>query len=165
MPSLLVISVCSIQWFIIGYSLAYGDGSGVVGDFKYAFHRGVLSDPVGTIPAILFSEFQLVFEATVCAIAVGGACERGRALPLIPFIFVRLLETSSLQNSLLTIYIALVIVHILPSSPYGLVRNRLPRQPRRLGLCRWNTSAHLQRCHSFCPVDLSLLSPLPVSQV
>ena len=88
MPSLLVISVCSIQWFIIGYSFAYGEGSGVIGDFKYAFHRGVLSDPVGTIPAILFSEFQLVFEATVCAIAVGGACERGRALPLIPFIFV-----------------------------------------------------------------------------
>jgi ammonium transporter len=87
MPSLLVISVCSIQWFIIGYSFAYGEGSGVIGDFKYAFHRGVLSDPVGTIPAILFSEFQLVFEATVCAIAVGGACERGRALPLIPFIF------------------------------------------------------------------------------
>jgi len=89
-PSLLVITVCSIQWFIIGYSFAYGEGSGVIGDFKYAFHRGVLSDPVGTIPAILFSEFQLVFEATVCAIAVGGACERGRVLPLIPFIFVRL---------------------------------------------------------------------------
>lgn len=49
---------------------------------------GVLSDPVGTIPAILFSEFQLVFEATVCAIAVGGACERGRLAPLVPFIFV-----------------------------------------------------------------------------
>jgi len=97
MPSLLVISVCSIQWFIIGYSFAYGEGSGVIGDFKYAFHRGVLSDPVGTIPAILFSEFQLVFEATVCAIAVGGACERGRALPLIPFIFVCLLVTSSYQ--------------------------------------------------------------------
>jgi Ammonium Transporter Family len=88
MPSLLVITVCSIQWFVIGYSFAYGEGSGVIGDFKFAFHRGVLSDPVGTIPAILFSEFQLVFEATVCAIAVGGACERGRALPLIPFIFV-----------------------------------------------------------------------------
>jgi len=59
----------------------------VVGNLEFAFHRGVLSDPVGTIPAILFSEFQLVFEATVCAIAVGGACERGRVLPLIPFIF------------------------------------------------------------------------------
>jgi ammonia channel protein AmtB len=89
-PSLLVISTCTIQWFIIGYSLAYSDGSSVIGDFTFAFHRGVLADPVGTIPAILFSEFQLVFEATVCAIAVGGACERGRVLPLIPFIFVSL---------------------------------------------------------------------------
>jgi Amt family ammonium transporter len=86
-PSLLVISCCSIQWFLVGYSLAYGEGSGVIGDLKYAFHRGVLADPIGTIPAILFSEFQLVFCATVCAIAVGGACERGRVLPLIPFIF------------------------------------------------------------------------------
>ena len=46
------------------------------------------SQPVGTIPAILFSAFQLAFEATVCAIALGGACERGRLLPLFPFAFV-----------------------------------------------------------------------------
>lgn len=50
----------------------------------------VLSDRVGTIPAILFSEFQLVFEATVCAIAVGGVCERGRLGPVVPFVFVSL---------------------------------------------------------------------------
>lgn len=87
MPAILSIGVCSIQWFMIGYSLAYGEGSGIIGDFKYSFHRGVLADPVGTIPAILFSEFQLIFCATVCAIAIGGACERGRTLPLIPFIF------------------------------------------------------------------------------
>ncbi|KAF2502965.1 putative ammonium transporter [Lophium mytilinum] len=87
MPSVLAVGTCSIQWWLIGYSLAYGEGSGVIGDFKYAFHRGVLSEPVGTIPAILFSEFQLIFCATVCAIAVGGSCERGRLLPLIPFIF------------------------------------------------------------------------------
>jgi ammonia channel protein AmtB len=87
MPAILSIGVCSIQWWLIGYSLAYGQGSGVIGDFKQTFHRGVLADPVGGIPEILFSEFQLIFEATVCAIAVGGACERGRILPLIPFIF------------------------------------------------------------------------------
>ena len=88
MPSLLVISCCTIQWFVVGYSLASSDGSAVIGDFTYAFHRGVLADPVGTIPAILFSEFQLVFEATVCAIAVGGAIERGRTVAIVPFIFV-----------------------------------------------------------------------------
>jgi ammonia channel protein AmtB len=71
-----------------------------MGDFKYAFHIGVLSEPVGTIPAILFSEFQLIFQATVCAIAVGGACERGRIVALIPFIFVRcILILSKLRNS------------------------------------------------------------------
>lgn len=88
MPSILCISVCSIQWWLIGYTLAYGEGNGVIGGLKYAFHRGVLADPVGSIPAILFSEFQLIFCATVCAISVGGACERGRILPLVPFIFV-----------------------------------------------------------------------------
>merc|ERR1712000_241526 len=68
--------------------LAYGDGpGGVFGNLAHAFHRDVLSEPVGTIPAILFSEFQLVFLATVCAISVGGSCERGRILPLVPFIF------------------------------------------------------------------------------
>ncbi|KAJ9148870.1 Ammonium transporter [Pleurostoma richardsiae] len=87
MPAVLTIAVCSIQWWILGYTLAYGEGGFVFGDFKYLFHRGVLAEPVGTIPAILFSEFQLVFEATVCAIAVGGFCERGRLLPIIPFIF------------------------------------------------------------------------------
>ncbi|KAI9730484.1 MAG: hypothetical protein M1818_008179 [Claussenomyces sp. TS43310] len=87
MPSILTIACCSVQWYAIGYSLAYGEGSGVIGGFKNAFHRGVLADPVGTIPAILFSEFQLIFCATVCAIAVGGACERGRIVALIPFIF------------------------------------------------------------------------------
>ncbi|KAI1254660.1 hypothetical protein MGN70_003674 [Eutypa lata] len=86
-PAVLTIATCSVQWFIIGYTLAYGEGGWVFGDFKYALHIGVLSEPVGTIPAILFSEFQLVFEATVCAIAVGGFCERGRLLPIIPFIF------------------------------------------------------------------------------
>ncbi|KAF2096811.1 putative ammonium transporter [Rhizodiscina lignyota] len=88
MPAMLSIGVCSIQWWILGYTLAYSDSSnGVFGDFTFVFHRNVLAEPVGTIPAILFSEFQLIFEATVCAIAVGGACERGRLISLVPFIF------------------------------------------------------------------------------
>ncbi|KAG9233922.1 putative ammonium transporter [Amylocarpus encephaloides] len=87
MPSLLVMGVCTVQWFFIGYSLAYGDGSGVIGDLKHFMHNGVLAEPFGTIPAILFSEFQLIFLATVCAITVGGFCERGRVIAVVPFIF------------------------------------------------------------------------------
>lgn len=87
-PALLAVICVSLQWYILGYSLAYGEGNGFIGDLKYAFHRGVLAQPVGTIPAILFSEFQLIFAATVAAIAIGGSCERGRLLPLVPFLFV-----------------------------------------------------------------------------
>ncbi|KAL4948799.1 Rh-like protein/ammonium transporter [Aspergillus filifer] len=86
-PGILAVAVCTIQWWMIGYSLAYSDGNAFIGGLSKAFHIGVLAEPVGTIPEILFSEFQLIFCATVCAIAIGGACERGRLLPLIPFIF------------------------------------------------------------------------------
>lgn len=95
MPAVLTISICSVQWFLVGYTLAYAEGGSVFGPLTHALHRGVLSEPVGTIPAILFSQFQLVFEATVCAIAVGGFCERGRLLPVCVFIFVSLACCSS----------------------------------------------------------------------
>jgi ammonia channel protein AmtB len=94
MPSILSIGCCSVQWYLLGYSLAYGEGNAVIGDFSKIAHRGVLADPVGTIPEILFSFFQLIFCATVCVIAIGGACERGRLISLVPFIFVS--RTSSL---------------------------------------------------------------------
>lgn len=73
----------------VGYSLAFSPGgTSVIGDLQYAFHRGVGADPVGTIPAVLFSMFQMVFCATVCAMSIGGSVERGRLLPIVPFIFV-----------------------------------------------------------------------------
>jgi ammonia channel protein AmtB len=123
-PAVLTVCVCSIQWFIIGYTLAYGDGpGGVIGNLQHAFHRGVLAEPVGSIPAVLFSEFQLVFEATVCAIAVGGACERGRILPLIPFIFVCISEIAHRADMIAdTLITAMVDIHLLPFGAYGLGR-------------------------------------------
>lgn len=57
---------------MIGYSIAYGTGGGVIGGFDKAFHVDVLANPIGSIPEILFSEFQLIFWAMVCVISVGG---------------------------------------------------------------------------------------------
>ncbi len=163
MPAILSVAVCSLQWFAIGYTLAYGEGSGVIGDLKYAFHIGVLADPVGTIPAILFSEFQLIFEATVCAIAVGGAAERGRLLPLIPFIFVRRhfeVVKSHLRD---TDQSALGDLHILPPRPYGVVRHRFPRSNRCPRLCRRHTCSYLQWRNCFGVEYLPILSNCSVS--
>ncbi|MCO5562920.1 hypothetical protein L7F22_016556 [Adiantum nelumboides] len=87
-PALLVMLIVTIQWWAIGYSIAFADGNGIFGNpFTFAFHKGVGAEPVGTIPGILFSMFQMVFCATVCAMAVGGAAERGRIIALVPFIF------------------------------------------------------------------------------
>jgi ammonia channel protein AmtB len=45
----------SLSGWAVGYSLAFSSGSSVIGDLTYLFHRGVGSEPVGTIPAVLFS--------------------------------------------------------------------------------------------------------------
>lgn len=138
-PGLIAVIVCSIQWWIIGYSLAYGEGNPIIGGLEKAFHRGVLAEPVGTIPEILFSEFQLIFCATVCAIAVGGACERGRLLPLFPFCFVShrlsVLQFSCLYQkygSFLTCSKpAMEHFRVRATRTHGLVRHRVSRQSRR----------------------------------
>uniref|UniRef100_A0A8H7K405 Ammonium transporter AmtB-like domain-containing protein n=1 Tax=Bionectria ochroleuca TaxID=29856 RepID=A0A8H7K405_BIOOC len=71
--SLLVLIVCTIQWYLIGYSIAYSDGNGLFGDLSHAFHIGAIWEPMGTIPTLLFSQFQLIFCATVAAISIGGS--------------------------------------------------------------------------------------------
>lgn len=45
--AVLSVAVCTIQWYMFGYGLAYGEGNGVIGDSQFFFHRGVLADPVG----------------------------------------------------------------------------------------------------------------------
>lgn len=86
-PSLLAMLCVSIQWWAIGYSLAFSNGNGVIGDFTHIFHRGVGAAPVGTIPGVLFSIFQMIFCATVCAMSIGGGAERSRIVAIVPFIF------------------------------------------------------------------------------
>lgn len=162
MPSLLAISVCTIQWFLVGYTLAYGDTGTVFGDLNNAFLWGVLAEPVGGIPALLFSEFQLIFCATVCAIAVGGACERGRMVALIPFIFV---SRFCLSKLIILTGPALGNLHLLPDGTHGLVRDRLAREFGCPRLCWRNACTYLQRCHCDSAIPLPLLPTLPIQEV
>ncbi|GBC00836.1 hypothetical protein RclHR1_03990013 [Rhizophagus clarus] len=92
MLSVLSLAVVSVQWWAIGFSLAFGPGtSGYIGNLNHAFFMGVGTEPlngVTNVPGIVFAMYQCMFAAITPALAIGSAAERGRIFPSIFFIFI-----------------------------------------------------------------------------
>src|SRR5205814_4808161 len=65
MHSFVLMAVVTVLWAVVGYSLAFGEGSAVIGDLRYAFLNNVGSAPnpdyAGTIPQQTFMIYQLMF--------------------------------------------------------------------------------------------------------
>lgn len=80
-------ALVSIQWVLIGYSLAFGqDIGGFIGNLQYIGLQGVGMDPgEGTYPPLLFMAFQLVFAAIAMAIVTSGMAERVRLSAFVVF--------------------------------------------------------------------------------
>jgi len=78
MQSFIILGVVSVQWVIIGYSLAFGSdvGGGILGGLGYAFLNGVGVEPSGTIPHLLFMMFQGMFAVITPALITGAFAER-----------------------------------------------------------------------------------------
>ncbi|THD74977.1 ammonium transporter [Thalassobius vesicularis] len=69
--------VMSVLWFIVGYSVAFGDGGAYWGGLGKAFLAGIDADTVsGTLPEILFFAFQMTFAIITPALIVGAYVER-----------------------------------------------------------------------------------------
>ena len=69
----------SILWYLLGYSLAFGEGSAWLGDTSKALLAGVDEGSLsGTIPEPLFVMFQLTFAIITPALIIGGFAERTR---------------------------------------------------------------------------------------
>jgi Amt family ammonium transporter len=67
----------AILWYLIGYSIAYGDASPYWGGIDKAMLNGVTLDSLtGTIPEILFFAFQMTFAIITPAIVLGAFAER-----------------------------------------------------------------------------------------
>jgi Amt family ammonium transporter len=67
----------SILWLVYVYSLAFGEGNSLIGDFGKAFFAGVGEKSLsGDIPETVFSMFQLTFAIITPALIVGGFAER-----------------------------------------------------------------------------------------
>lgn len=83
MHSLSILSVVSILWIVVGYSLAFGpDRGGFIGGLEWIFLDGVGLDPHPTygptIPHEAFMMFQLMFAAITPALITGAFAERIR---------------------------------------------------------------------------------------
>ncbi|VAW67260.1 Ammonium transporter [hydrothermal vent metagenome] len=72
-----IAGVASLLWFIVGYSLAFGKGNALIGDFSRVMLSGVSRDSlIGTIPESLFMMFQMTFAIITPALIVGAFAER-----------------------------------------------------------------------------------------
>ena len=92
-------ALVSIQWVILGYSLAFGqDIGGFIGNLDFLGLNGVGLEPgEGGYPPILFMVFQLVFAAITMAIVTSGFAER---VKLSAFILFALLWTTLVYDPL-----------------------------------------------------------------
>jgi len=82
------LAVVTVSWALIGYSLAFGDGSGFVGNFDYVALKDVGFEPYGeqTVPHVVFFAFQATFCILTAALVSGAVVERMRFLPYLGFI-------------------------------------------------------------------------------
>lgn len=69
----------SLLWLIVGYSLAFSEGSGFIGGFSKVLFVGVGQDSMqGSIPESAFALFQMTFAIITPALILGSFAERMR---------------------------------------------------------------------------------------
>ena len=88
--SVVILSLITIQWVVIGYSLTFAPSvGGVIGNLDFFGLRGVgfAPDPnyAATIPAFVFMIYQAMFAAITPALIIGAFVERIKFKTLIVF--------------------------------------------------------------------------------
>jgi len=83
MHSFIIICLVSVQWVLIGYTLAFGPDHGhLVGDLSWLGLKDVGQTPnadyAATIPHLVFMVFQLMFAIITAALITGSFAERMR---------------------------------------------------------------------------------------
>lgn len=79
MQCMTIACLASLFWVICGYSLAFGEGTAVIGGLGKAMLAGIdKTSLVGTLPETLFVMFQMTFAIITPALMVGAFVERIR---------------------------------------------------------------------------------------
>jgi ammonium transporter, Amt family len=69
--------VVSLAWVIAGYSLAFGTGNALIGDFSWFMMKGITEEALaGDIPLSLHAIYQMTFAIITPALIVGAFAER-----------------------------------------------------------------------------------------
>jgi Amt family ammonium transporter len=80
MQSFVLMVVITVLWALVGYSLAFGEGTSFIGGFRYLFLHGVDTSPnadyAATIPQLTFMVYQLMFAIITPALITGAFAER-----------------------------------------------------------------------------------------
>jgi ammonium transporter, Amt family len=80
MQSFILMAVVTVIWAVVGYSLAFGESSPFLGDFRYLFLNNVGTAPntdyAPTIPQSTFMVYQLMFAIITPALISGAFAER-----------------------------------------------------------------------------------------
>ena len=80
MQCFIVLALLSLQWVLIGYSLAFAPGNGFIGSLKWFALKGVGLQPnpdyAATIPHQVFMIFQAMFAIITPALIIGAFAER-----------------------------------------------------------------------------------------
>lgn len=89
--SLVILSLVSLQWVVLGYSLVFGkDVGGLIGGLNFLGLKGVgfapNADYAATIPQLAFMIFQAMFAIITPALIIGAFVERIRFKALIIFV-------------------------------------------------------------------------------
>ncbi|HEU0122362.1 MAG TPA: ammonium transporter [Bryobacteraceae bacterium] len=89
MHSFVLMVIGTVLWALVGYSLAFGEGSPFIGDLRYLFLNGVGGDPnatyAATIPQQTFMLFQMMFAIITPALISGAFAERMKFSAMILF--------------------------------------------------------------------------------
>ncbi len=82
-----VTAVMSVLWMVVGYSLAFTEGTPYVGGLSKVFLRGIGVDSLsGTIPETVFVTFQMTFAIITPALVVGAFVERMKFAAMLLFL-------------------------------------------------------------------------------
>src|SRR3954471_21719417 len=83
MMCIAALAVATVTWALVGYSIAFADGNGIIGGFDYVGLHDVTFTPREgtTIPHLVFFAFQATFCIVTTALVSGAVVERMRFGP------------------------------------------------------------------------------------